>query len=286
MTFDLILDILLDALIDTLKLAPFLLLTYLFMELIEHKTGARQLYLMEKAGHFGPALGALLGVVPQCGFAGAASSLYAGRVITMGTLISIYLSTSDEMLPILISESAPLSLIFKILAIKFLIGLLCGFVIDFMRLKIHRAKMHENEIHCLCEKEHCHCEKGIFRSSLVHTLQISGFIFLISLLLGFLINLIGEEQISSFMTSLPVLSCFLTALVGLIPNCAASVLITKLYLSEMLTFGSMISGLLVSAGVGLLILFRINKKVKENFIILGILYLCGVVFGLLLDLIF
>lgn len=286
MDFDLILDILLDCAIDTLKLLPFLFLTYLFMEFLESKTGDKQIAIMEKAGHFGPVLGSLLGVVPQCGFAGAASSLYAGRVITMGTLVAIYLSTSDEMIPILISEAAPAGLIFKVLALKFAIGAVFGFLIDVIFRKIKRAKMHENEIHSLCEKEHCHCEKGILRSALIHTLQIAGFIFGIFIILGFAIELIGEDTIAGFMTSQPMLSCFLTALVGLIPNCASSVLITQLYLGGMLSFGPMLSGLLVNAGVGLLILFRTNKNMKENFTIIGLLYLCGIICGLLFDLFF
>ena len=167
-------DMLLDALLDTLKLIPFLFLTYFLMEYLEHKTGDKTEKIIRKAGHFGPAIGGALGLLPQCGFSAAASSLYASRVITLGTLMAIYLSTSDEMLPILISERAPIGLIARLLAVKGGIGILAGFVIDFV-LRLRKVEEHAH-IHEICEHEHCRCEEGIFKSALIHTAQISFFI--------------------------------------------------------------------------------------------------------------
>ena len=164
--------------IDTVKLIPFLFLTYLAMEYLEHKAGDKVNTWVRRSGKLGPVIGSILGVVPQCGFSAAASNLYAGRVISLGTLFAIYLSTSDEMLPILISEKAPLNLIIPVLAAKAAIGILAGFLID---LLFHRKQEEHVHIHEICEHEHCHCEQGIFRSAVSHTLQITFFIFLVGL---------------------------------------------------------------------------------------------------------
>lgn len=276
-------DMLLDALLDTLKLIPFLFLTYFLMEYLEHKTGDKTEKIIRKAGHFGPAIGGALGLLPQCGFSAAASSLYASRVITLGTLMAIYLSTSDEMLPILISERAPIGLIARLLAVKGGIGILAGFAIDFI-LRLRKVEEHEH-IHEICEHEHCHCEEGIFKSALIHTAQISFFILAVNAALQVLFFLVGEEVLADLICSVPALTPFFTSLVGLIPNCAGSVVITQLYLEQVIGGGAAVGGLLTGTGVGLLILFRANHHHrKQNLCILGLLYGIGVAAGLLLEL--
>lgn len=277
------LHVLEHTLIDTIKLLPFLFIAYLIIELIEQKAGDKTTKLIKKSGKFGPVLGSLLGIVPQCGFSAAASNLYAGRIITMGTLIAIFLSTSDEMLPILISEAVPATTIIMILLIKVFIATIVGIVVDL----IFRKKVEENskeEIHKLCDEEHCHCEEhGVIRSSLKHTLQIFVYILIISFILNLIIHFIGEENIAGLVLNIPVLGPVISSLVGLIPNCASSVILTQLYLENIISVGSMIAGLLVNSGIGVLILFRVNKSQKENFTILGILYLVGVISGIILD---
>lgn len=278
------LHVLLHTLIDTIKLLPFLFLAYLVIELIEQKAGDKTTKLIKRAGKFGPVLGSLLGVVPQCGFSAAASNLYAGKIITMGTLIAIFLSTSDEMLPILISEAVPAKTIIMILAIKVVIAIAVGMIVDLIFRKKQNEEAKE-EIHKLCDEEHCHCEEhGIFRSSIIHTFQIFGYILVISLILNLIIHFIGEETIAKLVLNVPVLGPVISSLVGLIPNCASSVILTQVYLENIISIGSMLAGLLVNSGIGILILFRVNKSKKENFTILGILYLVGIISGIILDL--
>lgn len=274
-------DIILDALLDTAKLIPFLFLTYLAMEYLEHKTGDKAKKLVEKAGNFGPILGGILGAVPQCGFSAAASSLYAGRVITLGTLMAIYLSTSDEMLPILISEQAPIRLILPILLSKAAIGVFVGMVIDFV-LRRKGVEQHEH-IHEVCEQEGCHCEKGILRSAISHTLQIAFFILLVSLGLNLILHIVGEDALANLILNRRVVGPVLASLVGLIPNCAGSVVLTQLYLQGAMSTGSLMAGLLTGSGVGLLVLFRVNQDKKENLKILGILYAVGVLAGIMIN---
>ena len=280
------LHVLEHTLIDTIKLLPFLFLAYLVIEYIEQKAGDKTTHIIQKAGKFGPVLGGILGIVPQCGFSAAASNLYAGRIVTMGTLIAIFLSTSDEMLPILISEAVPVGTIITILLIKLGIAIVVGMLVDliFRKKKVEDSK---EEIHKLCDEEHCHCEEsGIFKSSLIHTLQIFAYILVISFVLNLIIHYVGEDNIASLVLNVPVVGPLISSLVGLIPNCASSVILTQLYLENIISMGSMIAGLLVNSGIGILILFRVNKSKKENFTILGILYLVGAISGIILDLIF
>ena len=286
------LEVLLDTGIDALKLLPFLFITYLIMEYIEHKTGDKTKNIIKKSGKWGPVFGAILGIFPQCGFSAAAANLYAGKVITLGTLIAIFLSTSDEMLPILISEAAPIDVILKILATKLVIGIIAGVIIDFIgqafRKKKERQKKEETveEIGHICEHEHCHCEKeGIFKSSIKHTLNIFVFIIIISLVMNIAIYFIGEENISNLILNMPIVGPLIAGIVGLIPNCASSVILTQLYLQNVISVGSMIGGLLVGSGIGILILFRVNENFKENVKIVTILYLIGVLSGIIIDLI-
>lgn len=279
------LEVIEDALIDSIKLLPFLFITYLIMEYIEHKTSDKSKEAIKKSGKFGPIIGSILGIFPQCGFSVSATNLYAARVITLGTLISVYLSTSDEMLPIFISEAVPVTTIIKILGIKLVIGMIAGILIDLcLRLK-NRNKDEEEKIVDLCEKEHCHCDHGIVKSALKHTINIFIFILIITLLINIAIYFIGEDRIASFIELNPVLGPVLAGIIGLIPNCASSVILTQLYLENIVTATTMISGLLVNAGVGLAVLFKMNKGIKQNILIVFLLYAIGVISGLMLQLI-
>lgn len=320
------LDVVLDTLIDSIKLVPFLFLTYLAMEYLEHKAGEKTTHMVRKAGKLGPLIGGVAGVLPQCGFSAAASNLYAGRVITLGTLIAIYLSTSDEMLPILISEKMDIRFVLGVLGAKAVIGAVAGFVIDLLirEQKVHHHEHpehghkhgyseqsvqvqeteadnhghddhhhdHEEEdhaeqehIHEICEHDNCHCEEdGIFLSAVKHTLQITFFIMVIGFVLNVVLHFVGEDALANLILNRPVLGPVLAGLVGLIPNCAASVTVTQLYLKEVISLGAMMSGLLVGAGVGLLVLFRVNPDKKENLKIVGILYVIGVFMGCVIEL--
>lgn len=331
------------AFIDTLKLVPFLFVTYLAMEALEHYASSKSIAAVRRAGIAGPVIGAFLGVVPQCGFSAAAATLYSARVITLGTLFAVFLSTSDEMLPIMIAAQAPAGFIAEVLAIKALCGLIAGFAIDVV-LRLRHHAVEAMRIRDLCERDHCGCDDesaasriddwgaeysneeereaelacasderherdhahgqnrghdhsrdyvhahdsshghahgfgAIAKSSLVHTLQVTLFIFLVSLALEIVIDGVGEDALASFISANSNLSVVVSAIVGLIPNCAASVVLTELYLEGALSTGAMLAGLLVSAGVGLLVLFRANRPMHENFLIAAGLVACGVVFG-------
>lgn len=279
------LEVVLDTLKESIKLLPFLFVAYLMMEYIEHKTSNKTKQIVQKSGKFGPALGSILGIFPQCGFSAMAANLYAGRIITLGTLIAIFLSTSDEMLPILLSEAVSFEIIIKILAVKLLIGMLAGFIIDFVVRKFIK-KEEKHKITEVCEQEHCHCEEGgILKSSIKHTISVFIYILIISFILNTVIYLIGEETIANLILNKPILGPILAGIIGLIPNCASSVLLTQLYLSGVITVSTMLAGLLVGAGVGILILCKVNKNRKENASIIGLLYVIGVVAGIVLEII-
>ncbi|MBR5798835.1 MAG: arsenic efflux protein [Lachnospiraceae bacterium] len=279
-----IVHVLEHTIIDNLKLLPILFLTYLVMEYIEHRTEEKTRETIAKAGRFGPVPGALLGMLPQCGFSAAASNLYAGRIITLGTLFAIFLSTSDEMLPILLSEQVPVLTVAKILGTKALIGILAGFVIDLVIRKKKPAEDAHLRIEHMCDHEHCNCNEGnIFVSAFKHTLQIFFFILIISLVINLGIEWIGEDVLASFMTGQPILGPIFAGVIGLIPNCASSVVITQLYLEGVIHAGAMMAGLLAGSGVGLLILFRANDDLKENLKITFLLYAIGVAAGILME---
>lgn len=275
---------LLHTLEDSVKLLPFLFVTYLLMELLEHTTGGKVQNKIKNAGKVGPLWGGLLGVMPQCGFSAAASSLYAGRVITVGTLLAVFLSTSDEMLPIFISASVAPATIFKILAAKVGIAVISGFLAELVYVNVFKKKEKDMDIHVVCEEEHCSCEDGVLKSALKHTLKIFVYILIITFALTFVIELIGEDSLAVVFQNIPVVGEMIAALVGLIPNCASSVVITELYLSGIIGAGAMMSGLLVNAGVGLLVLFRLNRNWKQNAGIMAALYGFGVVWGVLIEL--
>lgn len=276
------LEVIEEAIIDSIKLLPFLFITYLIMEYIEHKTKEKTKEAIKKSGKWGPVIGSILGIVPQCGFSVSATNLYAARVVSLGTLIAIYLSTSDEMLPILLSESVPIITIVKILGVKLIIGMIAGIVIDAV-LRLKNKTIEDEKIVDLCEKEHCDCEHGIVKSALKHTINIFIFILIITLLINIAIYFIGQDIIKSFLSNKPILGPILAGLIGLIPNCAASVIITQMYLESIITAGTMIAGLLVSAGVGLAVLFKTNKPIKQNFKIVILLYAIGVISGIIIE---
>ena len=277
-----ILDAIWDGTLDTLKLIPFLFITYLVMEWVEHRTSDHTKTAIRKAGRLGPLVGGILGVIPQCGFSAAAASLYAGKVITAGTLIAVFLSTSDEMLPILLSERAGIGFIAKVLIVKALYGVIAGFLVDFLFRKLNERRIGVG-IHGICTQEHCHCEKGIVRSALKHTVSITFFILLISIALNILLAIVGTENLSNLVLNQPVIGEVLAGLIGLIPNCAASIALTQLYLEGVMSAGAMVSGLMVGAGVGLLVLFRTNRHTRQNIQLTILLYILGVAGGLIVQ---
>lgn len=208
---------------------------------------------------------------------------FAGRVITVGTLIAVYLSTSDEMFPIMISNAVPVVTIVKILTCKAVIGILSGLVLEYVYTHILKKQEPDVDIHEICEEERCHCEHGVISSAAFHTLKVFVYIFLISLVLNIIIGLVGEETLAGLFTGTPIAGELIAALVGLIPNCASSVVITQLYLDHIIGAGAMMAGLLVNAGVGLLILFRLNRDRVQNLKIVGVLYGLGVFWGIIIE---
>ena len=314
---DLFVDVLLDSVLDTVKLMPFLLVTYIIMEAIEHSTEGKAERLIARADKSGPVVGALLGALPQCGFSAVAATLYAGRVITAGTLVAVLLSTSDELIPVFMANRAEMSRLVAIVGIKVVIGLVVGLLVDVVLRVLHRAGDGHPHIAELCERAHCHCatiddeepeEHGhsdehdhaehshhhhhhhahdgshawwhILRSALVHTAEVSLFIFVITLVFGLVIETIGQDALAAALGSHPVRATFLSALIGLIPNCGASVAITQLFIDGTLATGPMLAGLLVSGGMGLLVLFRTNADQVQNIEIATFIYFVGVVCGL------
>ena len=353
---DLLIDILLDAGKDTLSLVPFLLVTYLALETLEHVAGDRVNGAIKRAGAAGPVVGSLLGMVPQCGFSAMAATLYAGRVVTLGTLVAVFLSTSDEMLPLLLAEQVPVKTMAMLLASKALIALVTGFIVDAAIRGLRRnARAHAvirrtvlgiavnpahvncahddhsggdiidevaeagvsaDHIHELCERDHCGCDDdedehghehhhdhghadehhhdhshshegapvlSIIRSAISHTVQVSVFIFLVTLILVAVLETFGESAIEQFLRGNETLAVLGSALVGLIPNCSASVVITQLYLEGALQLAPMLAGTLISAGVGYLVLFRTNRSARENALFLVMMYVIGAGWGLVLS---
>lgn len=279
-------DVILDTVLDCLKMLPILYLAYLLMEYLEQKAGQKLNTAVSRVGYAGPAVGSLLGAVPQCGFSGAVAGFYAARIVTLGTLISVFLSTSDEMLPILLSSNVPVQTILKILGIKIVGGIIAGFAIDIaMRLFKRSNSVSSRHIHDFCEQENCDCHENIFLSALKHTVKVIVLIFIVSFALNLIFYYGGDGWLKNIVQSKPFLGEITVGLVGLVPNCSASVLITNLFVENVITPSMMISGLMTNAGVGLLVLFRLNKDIKKNLLITLLLYVCGVLLGLLSGLI-
>lgn len=306
---DLVVDVLIDSIKDTAQLVPFLFLTYLAMEAIEHSTEGRVRSLMERVGAFGPIVGGLLGALPQCGFSAMAATLFAGGVATTGTLIAVILSTSDEMVPVFLAHQEPVSKLAAIIAVKIVVGVAAGILVD-LALRLMGRRDKGIRIHELCERAECHCdddddvEEGlhedhdghehhdhhhghhhgrfaIVRSAAIHTIQVTAFIFAMSIVFGLVIELVGEENLALLLGRHPVRATLIAGLVGLVPNCGASVVICELYLAGSLATGPMLAGLLVSGGVGLLVLFRTNDDLRQNLLVTAFVYAVGVLVGLL-----
>ena len=276
-------EILIETIIDNLKLFPFLLVTYLCLEYIEHKTAEKTSEIVKKAGWSGPLVGSLCGALPQCGFSVAAANFFAARIISLGTLLAIFLSTSDEMLPIMISVAVPAGLLTKIVLYKIVCGIVFGYAVNFVWRKYHtRATI---DIEQLCRNENCRCEDSILKPALYHSIRITLFIFIFSLVLNYAIAYLDIDIITRYM-QIPLIGELISGLIGLIPNCSASVILTSLYMDGYIQLGALMSGSLVGGGVGLLVLFRVNRRFKENLMIIAILYCCGVIGGLLSSFVF
>lgn len=273
------------SLIETLKLIPFLFLTYLLMEYLEHHSADVAERVLKRSGQFGSLIGSSLGLLPQCGFSSAAAGLYSARVVSLGTLIAVFLSTSDEMIPLFLSHGIGLNILIKTLLIKFVIALITGICIDLIINALYRKKSikQESKIEEFCEREDCHCHHGIIKPALIHTLKIGAFILVFTLALNTLIQSVGEENLKVLVLNRPFLANILAALVGLIPNCASSVIISELYIDGILSAGAMLSGLLANSGVALAVLFRTNRPQKNNWIIVSILFIIAIISGLIID---
>ena len=275
-----------EAFVDSLAIIPVLLVTYILMEWLEHKAKEKSLDVIRVSGKLGPVMGGLIGVIPQCGFSGAAASFYAAHSITLGTLIAIFMATSDEMLPILISAALSPLFIVKILVVKCIAGVVCGYLVDMIYKR--RPKIEANHIHDFCEQGHCDCDRGIFGSALKHTLSIFVLVFIVSALINLVFDYAQEGQIAyaTMIWNRPIVGHLLAGLIGLIPNCSASVLLTDLYVQGIMGIGPMMTGLCVNAGVGLLVLYKVNHHIKENIAITGLMYVFGVIAGMVIQFIF
>lgn len=274
------LDIIIDTIMDALKILPFLFIAFLIIELFEHKFSNKTRDFISKSDKFGPLFGSILGVVPQCGFSVMGTNLFITRIISLGTLISIYLSTSDEMLPVMLSSNVQLKEIVFILGIKISFAFVWGMLIDFIFSKVDK-KVKNYEI---CDHDHCHCEDGVFKSTVYHTLSTLSFIILTTFVLNIVMEYFGTDVLSKIMFKHNIIGAFITSLIGLIPNCGASVIITELYINGATSIGALIGGLLTGSGIALLVLFKENKNFKENIFILSLVYIIGSLSGLLIDL--
>lgn len=284
MSFHMLEHAFMHAIEDTINLIPLLFLTYLAMEYLERRAGEKTVAMLMNTGKKGPVIGGLLGIVPQCGFSAAAANLYAGGVITVGTMVAVFLSTSDEMLPILISGKAEMKEILFIVTAKVVVGVIAGILVDMMVRRMNGGRQKGLHIREICEKDHCHCEEGgILKPALIHCLHITAFIFAFTLVLNIFVEWIGLEHLVEMAAAYPFVSIFLVSALGLIPNCATSVAITTFYLEGVLSFGSMFAGLLSCAGIGIVILFRMNQNIKKNIIIVGGIYIISVLSGIFME---
>ena len=278
------LEVLTDTLLDCIKMLPFLLAAFFILELLEHYSGDKMNRALGKVGKAGPAVGALLGCIPQCGFSVVAANLYSGGVITMGTLLAVFLATSDEALLILMGHPGQGGSIFTILAVKVVIAVLAGYLIDLVFLPAKRKKKEMDQIctDCGC---HDHRKGSVARAALNHTARIFLYLLVFTLILNLAIQVLGVERISSYLLGDSLFQPLIAGVIGMIPNCAASVILTELYLSGAISFASVISGLCTGAGIGLAVLFKMNRNKKENFKILGLLYAVSAAAGILLEIV-
>ena len=270
-----------DTLLDGLRLIPFLFIAFLIIELIEHKLSNKSKNIISKAGRFGPFFGSLLGGIPQCGFSVLTTNLYVTRIVSLGTLIAVYLSTSDEMIPVMLSQNTDIKMVIGIVIIKIVIGMLFGFIIDFILRKKKRVESVDYEI---CHDDNCHCDEHLLLSVIKHTISTTLFIMLITFLLNLLIEYTGIFDSNNVIANNPF-TVFITSLIGLIPNCASSVMITTLFTKGVISYAALISGLLTNSGVGILVLFKSNKDIRSSLFILLLLYIIGVICGVLFEVI-
>ena len=285
------------SLLDTLKMLPFLAVAFLILEYAETKLEEKSSAVIQKAGKLGPLASGLLGLIPQCGFSVIGSNFYAKRIITLGSLIAIYLSTSDEALLVMLTKPERILDILLVMGIKLAIAVAAGYIIDLIIRK--KAEKDEECHHChhhgdscddeeLIGEEHCcsHTDwKAIIKCTLKRTVSVFGFLFAASFLLSYIIELIGEARLQEIMLADSVFQPLLTALIGLVPNCAPSVILAELYIEGAISLGSVVSGLCTGAGVGLLVLFRVNRGVKSNIGIIALLFGIGAVSGVVIELI-
>ena len=273
-------EALVDILVDNLLLLPFLFPTYLVLEAIEAHAGGALERMLGRARRWGPIAGALSGAVPQCGFSAAAASLYAGGVVTAGTLVAVFLSTSDELLPVLVSSKAPLGLMLKIAGLKVAFGLAAGLLVD-AYLRARGARAPSPHVSDLCEHSHCGCaeRKGIVVPALIHTAEIVAVILIVSGLVELALHFAGEDALKGFVLNRPVVGELIAGLVGMVPNCAVSVAFAQLYMDGGMSAGALMAGSLAGSGLGLLVLFRTHRRMKDNLLILATVYVFGVVFG-------
>ena len=278
-----LLELLADTLLDCIKMLPFLLAAFFILELLEHYSGDKMNRVLGKVGKAGPAVGALLGCIPQCGFSVVAANLYSGGVITMGTLLSVFLATSDEALLILMGYPGQGESIFTIIVAKVVIALVAGYLID---LIFPPAKQNKKDMDQICTDCGCHNHRkgSVARAALNHTLRIFIYILVFTLILNLAIQVLGVEGLSAYLLGDSLFQPLIAGVIGIIPNCAASVILTELYLSGAISFASVIAGLCTGAGIGLVVLFKMNRNKKENFKILGLLYGISAAAGILLEL--
>ena len=274
------LEIILDSILDVAKLLPFLFLTYLFLEWLEHKANDKFIATLENQKKLGPLVGSVLGVVPECGFSSAASSLFETGIISAGTLVAVYLSTSDEMLPILIASPSGASQILPILIVKIIVAVIAGMLLDCF------YKKRKMDIEQFCKQEHCDCDNGILKSAFLHLVKIAVWLLVITFLLNLIVHLIGMDTLSAFVSNHPSQAIIVSTLVGMIPSCASSILLSQLFLQGVISFPAICAGLLANAGVGMLVLFRVNKNQKENLFLVGYVWVISLISGLILNIFF
>lgn len=283
------------SILDSLKMLPFLAIAFLILEYIEAKLEEKSSHVIERAGKAGPLAGALLGLIPQCGFSVIGSNFYAKRIITLGTLIAIYLSTSDEALLVMLTKPDRILDILAVMGIKFAVALVAGYIIDLLLRKRKKSSeechhRHHHDDSCddeeLVGEEHCcsHTDwKAIIKCTVKRTLSVFAFLFAANFVLTYVIELIGEARLQEIMLTDSIFQPLLTALIGLIPNCAPSVILAELYIEGAISLGSVIAGLCTGAGVGLIVLFRVNRGVKANLLIVLTLYCIGAISGVAVE---
>ena len=288
---ELVLDSLLDALKDGALSIPILFLAYLLMELLERSKKLDESILHAYSRKAGPALGGLLGAIPQCGISGAAATLFSTGTITVGTMLAVFFATSDEMLPVMLSSVSDangigMGSILRIVAAKAGLGIALGYLVD---LSCGRFLRRDKDIHSFCEREHCECEEeegSVLHAALVHTLKIAAMLIAVNFALNLILEAVGAERLSASLFSRPVVGELLLALLGLIPNCSVSVILTQAYLNGIIRLGGLFAGLLSNAGIGMLVLFRSNRNMRENFTVVCISYVLSALTGAGIGLLF